>query len=185
MRPDLFRHAPALPVFLPDGACLYLHPLPPATIERAWLDTELECKARGGGGDLILLGIVGARRILEAACGECVGHLYQAEVVALLARWHRWQVKCDPVRNGKGDHLVGWLRRRVNDDPDVLQDGGRAYNSKTAAAYYGVPQVDLTDGQVAYWLTLMNAYAEFHVPDGKGRRKQATKKWLRSDPREG
>ena len=185
MRPDLFKHAPALPVVLPDGACLYLHPLPPATIERVWLDTELECKARGGGGDLVLLGIVGARRLLEASCGECVGHLYQAEVFALLVRWHRWQVKCDPIKSKQGTHLVGMLRRRVNDDVNVVLDGARAHNSKSAAAYYGVPQVDLTDGQVAYWIASSNAYAEFYVPDAKGRTKKGTKQWMRSDPREG
>jgi hypothetical protein len=179
---DLYKHAPPLPVVLPDGTILKLHPLPPSTVERCIIDTRLELRALKLT-DPISHAMVLARRVVEAATGrDLADELLLAELLALHQRWTRWQKRCDPILSGEATHMVGILRRRVNDDRAFILDGARAHGSRTAGDYFGCPQVDLTDGQVAYWQALANAYAEFHVSD---KRKEPTKQWLQSDPRDG
>lgn len=141
-----------------------------------WYEAELELKALGAGADQLLLLV--QRRLLKLSTGRDLGELLHAEELqALYDLWESWQGECHPSQA----KLQGWLRRRVCDTASVRSDGWRAYEAKTAAAYYGRPEVDLTDGQVAYWHLLSAAYAEWYVPGASGRRKVPTKKWLNSD----
>lgn len=182
MNTDLFKLAPPLPVYLPDGSLLRLHPLPHARVERCWCDANLELRALGGEPDVAAQGLLAARKLLAAAAGrDLAEELLVPELLALWATWQRHQSACDPVLAGKEVHLMGHLRRRVNDDPDVMRDGAMAYLAGKPDAYYGRALVDLTDGQVSYWQALANAFEEFHVGDTK----EPTKRWLNSDPREG
>jgi hypothetical protein len=179
---DLFKHAPPLPVIMPDGSLLQLRPLPADTVDRCTLAARLELKARGCTGQVVPFALLVGQLLLKEATGRDLGgELHACELFALVKQWGDWQEKCDPVKSGQFALLIGTVRRRVNDDPDVHRDAMRAYEAKTAAAYYGRPLVDLTDGQVAYWQTLNNAYYEFFGGGGK----TPTKKWLRSDPSEG
>ncbi len=172
----LVKHAPPLPFLLPDGTIIHLAPLPRGTIDRIWLEAELELAALGAPPALLFPMV--CRRLLEAAAGrDLAGELHQAELFALWRLWARWQRRCHP----REDRLRNHLRRRAYDDPEVVRDGWRAHRAGSPGAYYGRPEVDLTDGQVAYWSLLSSAYAEWHVPDPSGRRKEPTNQWLTSD----
>jgi hypothetical protein len=170
--------APPLPLRLPSGAVVLLRPLPPLAVEQAWLDVRLELEAHGLEPEGAYYLIEGARALLRAACGvDLAEELLPAEMRAVFRRWSAHQQRCNPLP-GK---LSTWLRKRVNDDLEIVKDGWRAVSCRGAAEFYGKPLVDVTDGQLAYWEAVGSAYREFHIPDAKGRRKTPTKQWLKSD----
>jgi hypothetical protein len=168
----LVKHAPPLPFRLPDGTIIHLAPLPRRRLELLALHADLELRAWGG---QLLLRRVLPGRILAAASG-CELDLYQAELDAMLGVWSWWQRRCNDTRG-----LADWLRRRAYDDPATIQDGAAAHRAGSPGAYYGRPEVDLTDGQVAYWQLLAGAFVEWHGP---GPRKVPTRQWLQGDPNE-
>lgn len=168
----IIKHALPLPFLLPDGSIIHLAPMATCRLERLALGVNLELRAIGA--ELLLRRIL-PRRVLEAATGRDLGDLYQAEVDALLGTWARWQRRCNDTRG-----LNSWLRRRAYDDHATILDGAAAHRAGSPGAYYGRPEVDLTDGQVAYWQLLAGAFAEWHGP---GPRKVPTRQWL-SDPGE-
>ena len=70
------------------------------------------------------------------------------------------------------------LRKRVCKDPDVILDGRAAYISDSASRFYGLPEDELTDGQLAYYAYLKSAFREFHV---EGQNKIVSNEWLNSE----
>lgn len=100
--------------------------------------------------------------------------LFGDELEYLYDQWILIQEQSTPDIGQLKEHL----RKAVNNDPSITIDGLMAYQSEDAQAYYGKPMIDLTVGQLAYYLCLWSAYKEFHVPDESGKTKMVSKKWL-------
>jgi hypothetical protein len=167
------KHAPALPLFLPVGK-IELRPLARTELERILVEAELEVRSRRAPASSFML-LVRTRVLARSTSSDVSELLYPEELVALYRLWQRWQARCTPDTS----KLSTYLRKRVNDDPEIERDAWRAHRAKTAEEFYGCHEVDLTDGQVAYWQLLASAFAEFKAPS-TGRRKVPTQQWLKS-----
>jgi hypothetical protein len=104
--------------------------------------------------------------------------LHLRQVIDLYRAWEKAQEASGPDDIGK---LKEWLRRRVNDDADIMLDGSLAHMTESPVDYYGKPLGSLTFGQLAYWRLLRAAHDEWHTPDSKGRFPTPTKQWLSSN----
>jgi hypothetical protein len=176
-----YKHAPPILITLPSGDTAELRPLTPTEIERAKLAADALInlhRAPRKGGNYLLEQICQHLSTATGIPAESIrAELHVGEALTLFKLWRRHHESCQPDLAKLKLHL----RKRVNDDPDVMKDGVFAHLAKDATDYFGVPMVDLTEGQVAYWQLLAAAYDEFHVPDSKGRLKQATKSWLKKN----
>lgn len=95
------------------------------------------------------------------------------ELVGLYKQYHKMVEESFPDLN----HFNESLRKKVCKDPDIILDGKAAYMSENAGAFYGKPESELTDGQLAYFAYLKAAFREFHV---EGHNKLVSNEWLNS-----
>jgi len=108
--------------------------------------------------------------------GELLAALSAAEVAALFAAWEKHQGRAGEV--AKPAAMAEETRKRVNDDADVLSDGGAAYQAQSPGAFYGKPVVELTEAQLDYYAAVRSAFIEFYVERDK--RREVSKQWLQS-----
>ena len=161
---------------------LKLRPLSPSQIEQAEVeaDRRMGSAAKAPGGRYIA-NFERRVQVLARASGcdaAQIRALHVKQITDLSVAWEQAQRASGPEDIAR---LKEWLRRRVNDDADLMLDGSLAYATKGPAEYYGEPLCTLTFGQLAYWRILRAAHEEWHTPDSKGRYPVPTKQWLNSD----
>ena len=149
-----------------------LHPLPQSHFEQAARITFAWAQRVGASHWAMQLEMC-LQLLARAAHVDVAGlrTLTVDEAVALVQAWARAQSDSlpDPAR------LEAILRLGVVDDPLTKAEGAFAYHAPTAAEFYGLPLVDLTTGQLAYYWTLKACFREMNVEkDGK----RYSRKWL-------
>ncbi len=95
-----------------------------------------------------------------ASVSDLSWHLTQGELAALFALWH--QVQADSVPNVE-DLRREVLRRMADDDDQLLVDGMLASMSGLAE-FYSCPMDAITEGQIAYFLTVQGCYRRLYAP---------------------
>jgi len=107
------------------------------------------------------------------------------ELAHLLTYQHQAQRRAN-IENS--DSLYEWIRRSMNDLPEVANDGLVAYNcDQGAGQYYGNALPELTQAQLDWFMFLRVAFENRYVgkkyPDGE-RRKEILKEWVLKQDRE-
>ena len=179
---DVLRYkAPsAKPVLCPgNGARLPIRvkPLPRMAINQATSEAAQHLMVRGERHPAEVVQQESMVRIVARATGigveELRGALTPQELRWLFGEWTKVQRHATP----RYRELKDWVRKRVNDDVEIMEDGAHAYISRGPTDYYGKPIAALTDGQIEYYQAVRNAFVEFHV---EGADKKVSKQWLQS-----
>jgi hypothetical protein len=177
-----YKTAPLIAVRL-HGKLFWLATLPRLHLQRAeaaaaYLFKAWGCEPSGSHFEM-------ARRahVLAAALGceaeEALYALSAADVTTLYFCWAAHQVSVGELEHPEA--VREELRKRVNDDVQVILDGEGAYLAGPASpnpqAFYGRPVVELTGAQLDYYTLVRAAFIEFHV---EGKHKEVSRAWLQS-----
>lgn len=116
---------------------------------------------------------------MDSSAAELLEQLDPSDVKVLWLAWSAHQGELAAVK--APGVLREELRKRVNDDADVLADGQAAYlagpQEADPAGFYGRPLGELTDAQVDYYTFVRAAFVEFHL---EGKHKEVSAQWLKS-----
>ncbi|MFH1833527.1 MAG: hypothetical protein ABH877_00765 [bacterium] len=154
-----------------SSVAVRLRPLPMAELQIADLQTV---NAPPRTGHLRKMAVILSMAIdPPATADELMSAFAPRDLIDLYMQWADAQ-KVATVRHlGR---LREWIRKSVNDHPDVLDDAVAAWQAEDPTVYYGKPLVELTPAQVTWHLLLREAFREFHV-EGK----RAGGAWLEND----
>lgn len=152
-----------------QGASIKLLPLTDAEVEAAEVAAS----------DVPLSGFSLRLQVVAASLGVSPAALAQRIAPHQLAWLYRQWQEAQRAAWPPVSPLIEWLRKSVNDHPDVIADGAAATQAKDLEAYYGRAAMDCTRGQLVWFMSLRDAYREFRV-DGK----KPTGDWLKKDREE-
>lgn len=173
-----YKTAPPIAVRL-SGELIWLNPLPRLHLQQAEaaaaaLFRARECKPVGPVYEMARQAHILASA-LGCPCENVLGELQPDDLHTLWVCWAVHQSHVAFVDNPGAFREE--VRKRVNDDVDVLRDGEAAYLAATPSDFYGKPVVDLTDAQVDYYTLARAAFTEFHLGE---RTKEVSRAWLQS-----
>lgn len=149
---------------------LRLYPLSDAAIDACGVaESQVE---RGLSELRAMLSIVAAS--LRVNEGDLAARVTPPELAYLFRHWMHVQKRAWP----RGDRLAEWLRKSICDHVGVMSDAVLAMQAEDASTFYGRPAIELTRGQVSYFVGLRNAYDEWY---GSDKVKTPTDEYLESD----
>ena len=172
----LYKLAAPITAPWPGGGTLQLYPLPQDEVHAA--------EIAAGCHSVLRLGLeLTARATKGVLTADALAALVTPVELALLLAW---QQKAQRRADVDVSELREWLRKSVNDIPDVISDGVAAWHCEQGPVqYYGKPACELTQAQVSWFALLRDAFEHFHVgrPDreGKYRKAKPSKWWLMQD----
>ena len=139
------------------GVAIWLRPLPPADLQAAAMAAAYSPPITR---TLRMLAEVCSRAITPAATAdELMAALAPKDLVLLAMDQARAQEHGEVADH---DRLKAWMRRSINDHPEVIDDGIAAYAADGPADFYGMPVARLTQAQLTYHMLLTSAFDEFY-----------------------
>ena len=151
-----------------NDACIYLSVLPTNKIKSAEQVAHRAC-AR----DKKYLNLEVAIQIVAASAGvepREVRCYYPDDVYSAWRAWLSHQSDCTPDI----DELKGYISWAVYEIDEISIDGMYIYNTSGPSEYYGKPAIDITVGQMIYYLLLRRAYTD-RVENSQ----KVTKQWIK------
>lgn len=170
-----YKLASPSPATWPGGLRIWFRPLPTVAVQTAALRAA-DAPPR----------TAGLRRVAEVLAASITPQATADDLLTALLPRQIYALAMDFIRAQDAAHahwgrLGTWLRKSVNDMPEMIDDALMCWHAETAADYYGRALVDLTQAQVAWYMLARAAFKEFHVDQPK---KYAGRAWLEVDREE-